>query len=148
MSRGVKLLCPSSAITLINHQPVWDGVLSLLPISPRTISAGRATMRAEGDISFLCVSQADDCRLLCKLPKVKCLRNGRREGKSCLPPPSWETQFSGGGKVMEPWGTSMEWATKVVSGSCNKRGADKRRCDKGLGFEIDPPPLSLEKMGY
>lgn len=36
-------------------------------------------------MSSLCVSQADDCRLLGKLPKVKCLRNGRREGKSCLP---------------------------------------------------------------
>lgn len=39
----------------------------------------------EGDMSSLCVSQADDCRLLGKLPKVKCLRNGRREGKSCRP---------------------------------------------------------------
>uniref|UniRef100_A0A663EZY5 Polypeptide N-acetylgalactosaminyltransferase n=1 Tax=Aquila chrysaetos chrysaetos TaxID=223781 RepID=A0A663EZY5_AQUCH len=72
--------CLPPAIALTRHQPVQDGVLSLLPISPRTISAARATMRAEGDMSSLCVSQADDCRLLGKLPKVKCLRNGRREG--------------------------------------------------------------------
>lgn len=139
-------MCPSRAITLTSHQPVQDGVLSLLPISPRTISAARATMRAEGDMSSLCVSQADDCRLLGKLPKVKCLRNGRREGKSCLPetqvgnPDFGRCESDGAGRDLHGVGDKGgQWLLGMG-------GPDKRRCGKGLGFEIDPPSLA-EKDG-
>ena len=98
-------------------------------------------------MSSLCVSQADDCRLLGKLPKVKCLRNGRREGKSCLPtiqvgnPDFGRRESDGVGG-----GTSVEWVMREVSGSWGMGGLDKNRCDKGLGFEMDPPSLT-EKDG-
>lgn len=42
-----------------------------------------------GDVASLCASKADDCRLLAKLPKVKCLRNRQREGKGQHPEPMW-----------------------------------------------------------
>lgn len=133
-------MCPSSAITLTSHQPVQDGVLSLHPISPRTISAARATMRAEGDMSSLSVSQADDCRLLGKLPKVKCLRNGQREGKSCLSTtqvgsPDFGRHESDGAEG----GNLSGVGDKGVQQLLRTGGPDKRGCDKGLGFEMNPP---------
>lgn len=80
-------------------------------------------MGAGGDVCSLCVSQADDCRLLGQLPKVKCLRNGRREGKSCLPTAHGETQALGGVRGMEPGETSsMQWSTRRSVAPGNKGG--------------------------
>lgn len=72
-------------------------------------------MRAEGDVSSLCVSQADDCRLLGQLPKVKCLRNGRREGKSCLP--TWGNPHFGKCESDGARGNLHGVVSKEVSGS-------------------------------
>lgn len=66
-------------------------------------------MGAEGDVSSLCVSQADDCRLLGQLPKVKCLRNGRREGKSCNP-----------AQTHRFWEVGEGWSQGNLRGEVNK----------------------------
>jgi len=139
---------PSSAIPLTSHQPVRDRVLSLLPVPPRTISAASATVRAEGDISSLCVSQADDCRLLGKLPKVKCLRNERREGKSCLSRTQVVKPDFGRGESDGAGGDISGVGDEGGQWLLGTGGPDKRRCDKELRIEMDFPPLFflLKKM--
>lgn len=47
---------------------------------------------------------------------------------------------------MELGGTSMEWSARRSVAPGNKEGPDKRKCGKGLGFEMDLPSLS-EKDG-
>lgn len=47
---------------------------------------------------------------------------------------------------MELGGTSMEWSARRSVAPGNEEGPDKRKCGKGLGFEMDLPSLS-EKDG-
>lgn len=103
-----------------------------------------------GDVASLCVSKADDCRLLAKLPKVKCLRNRQREGKGQHPEPRltlvilawvrnpgfgrWESDGAGGKRRQ-----LFQWMEHTG------QSTDNRRHERGLEIGMDFTPLSLKK---
>lgn len=49
-------------------------------------------------------------------------------------------------RVMELGGTSMEWSARRSVAPGSKDSPDKKKCDKGPGFEMDLPSLT-EKDG-